>query len=303
MKKLRSKKRPTKTVFQNPAVVIALITGVLGLLGTLIARWPGPEPTEPPTLTAFASATSKPTETITVQGDTETPTATLPAFSTETLTLTPTPTPQPVSLTCLDGWWLYPGGLDFKEEGRDGCARANIPELGFNTSIKGFQVTREKFRNLGIFGISSPLPENVTEIRLNVTVRTLYTAELWIGLSNSKEFEGDTMILAVDPETGQQQFLPGSIRIYRNDFDTKSIVYDWSRLDPSGGQSNKPPYNYEIKFIVTGGDVEIWVNNVKLVSQIINFPRNLFLGFRNKSTVNSVTMNVTITDLQIETGN
>ena len=300
------KSRPRKTrknLLQNPAVVGAIITGVVGVLIALIQvvtpllNRPEPERTEPPTLTAFVSATPPPTVLPTLE-NTVAPTTTVPV----TLSDTPTPSPLPPSVTCLNGWWTVNTlKLATNQESREGCDASNIPELGFSTSADGFLVTlqSERFKEIGIFGISSKarLPDNAV-IRLRVDAYELYNAEFWIGLSNSPDFNPDTMILSLDPALGNQQFQSGNIRIYRNNFNSEVSSYLWPRLNTQARKT--PPFYYNIELIITGGNVNIRVNDVPLSSQVVNIPRHLFIGFRNKTINGSVDLIVKVSVLEIE---
>lgn len=294
-------------MFQNPAVIGAIITGIVAIITTWLTVSSNiqSQRDEPQTGAAIVEVQPSATAGFPNVEPTLTLTPTL-LFSTETPTLALTPTRRPVSLTCLEGWWLInTGKLPYDQETREPCLVSNYRGLGFSTSADGFLITLDKLKATGIFGISTgPLQENVV-IRLKVKVSILYTSEFWVGLSNSQNPDtpgADVMILAIDPASGQNAIPPGSIRIYEDKFDRRVIGYDWSVLDPSGGQSNRPPFNYDLLFRVTGGNVEIRVNNFPIKSQIVNFPRYLFLGFRNPSTTYSTTMYVTVTDLQIETG-
>lgn len=292
-------RKNTKSVFQNPVVLVTIITGIVGIITTFLTVYPNlrnsraqEAPTPAATIaiqpsSTVAVPTLEPTQTVT-------PVSLAPS---DTPTITLTPTPRPVSLTCLDDWWLVTGGTTYTEEARGGCARANIPELGFSTSADGFLVTWDRFRPVGVFGISVPIPENAV-VRLHVKARDLYNAEFWIGLSNSVNPQPDVMILAVDPSAEQ---LTGSMRIYKNDFNSKLIGYLWTDLNPTAGHTNKPPFDYDIVFTITGGNVRIQVNNTVLTTQTVNFPRYLFLGARKKiATGSSAAVNITVSDLQIE---
>jgi hypothetical protein len=306
MKKSPHKRKSSKSVFQNPVVVGAIITGIAAILTTWLTVLPNlrsqrPQEVEPPAAGAVIAVQPSFTAEMPTLEPTRTATPVL-IVSTDTPTLTPTP--RPVSLTCLEGWWLImlPKKLDYEQEAREGCAASNYRGLGFSTSSDGFQITLDKSKVTGTYGISTgPLPENAV-IRMKVKVSILYTAEFWVGLSNSKNPDPDVLILAMDPAASGQNIPPGSIRIYKNNFDTKLAGYNWPVLDPSGGQSNRAPFIYDLQFTVSGGNVEIRVNNIPLTSQIVNFPRYLFLGFRNKSTQYSATVYVTVTNLQIEPG-
>jgi len=301
-KRLRSKKTKNR-VFQNPIVVGAIITGIVGVLIALIQVLPQldrpePERTDLPTLTAFPSATSKPTETIIVQDFTETPTVTLPAF----LTATSTPTPLPSLLTCLDGWWIVnTTKLPTNQDSRGGCSASGLPEFGISTSNAGISINLQskRFKEIGIFGISSKarLADNAV-INLRVDAYELYNAEFWVGLSNSPDLNPDTMILSLDPALGDQKFQTGNIRIYRNNLNTELIKYLWPPLNTQARQT--PPFYYDIELIITGGKVEIRVNGIPISSQVVNVPRHLFIGFRTKTINGTVEMDVRVSGLEIE---
>ncbi|MFZ5909839.1 MAG: hypothetical protein ACOYYU_07485, partial [Chloroflexota bacterium] len=61
-----------------------------------------------------------------------------------------------------------------------------------------------------------------------------------------------------------------------------------------------PPYIYEFELTTSGNEVGGEINLIDLSSQIVNLPNYLFLGYRNKSTLGSVTMKVKVTKLEIE---
>ena len=280
----------------------AIITGVVGVLIALIQmapqlNRPETERTEPPTLTSFVPATITPTVFPTLE-NTVTATTTVPVI----LSDTPAPSPLPPSVTCLNGWWTVNTlKLPTNQESREGCDVSNIPELGFSTSADGFLVTlqSQRFKEIGIFGISSKarLPDNAV-VRLRVDAYELYNAEFWIGLSNSPDFNPDTMILSLDPALGDQKFQSGNIRVYRNNFNSELNSYLWPRLNTQARKT--PPFYYNIELIITGGNVNIRVNDIPLGSQVVNIPRHLFIGFRTKTINGTVDMTVKVSELEIE---
>lgn len=304
MRKTRPRKKSQpKSIFQNPVIVGTIITGVVTVVVTVLQvlpqlNLPEPKGSESPTATSSLTATFTPTIL-----PTETESAEVESRVILTETPTPTPTPEPPSVTCLNGWWVVNTlKVPTTQDPREGCDASGVPELGISTSAEGFLVTlqRQRFSEIGIFGISSKarLPVNA-EIELRVDAYGLYNAEFWIGLSNTPDMSPDTMILALDPALGDQRFQSGNIRIYRNNFNSELIGYQWPELNTQARQT--PPFYYDIKLTITGGNVDILVNNIPLSSQVVNFPRYLFLGFRNKTVNGSVDIRVEVSKLTIET--
>ena len=255
------------------------------------------------------SAQPAPQLEITIASETPRPPLEAPSQTPETptpsivLNNSPTSTPIPVSLTCLEGWWVVnTGKVLYEQESREGCEASSYRELGFSTSAEGFQLTLPKFRPIGIFGISSRALPSAAEIRLKVEAARVFNAEFWIGISNSQNpEEHDVMVLALDPGSAGNEIQPGSLRLYFNDFESRVDTYDWSLLKKNAVDSNLPPFSYDIRFKMTAGTVQIWVNNKSLGSHLVNFPRYLFIGFRKKIAEGSTaTMNVKVTDLRIE---
>jgi len=300
------KSRPRKTrksLLQNPVVVVALITGVVGILTALIPLLQelirrGPGSGELPIDAVSVSTLNPPSKTpsavhaITV---TQTEAVVIPSD-------TPVPTTEPISLTCLDEWVLVnTAELPIEPESREGCGISGIPNLGFSTDANNLLLTLYRSRDIGIFGFSTSIPENAV-VHLKVKPDILYNAEFWVALAGSDNPESRSVIMAIDPGSAGQQKQPGSIRIYQDGMDSRIIKYDWLQLSGTTGSANSWPYTYDILFKVTGGKVAIWVNNFNLDLQVLNFPKYLFIGYRNKSSIGTVSMDVTVSDLQIGTG-
>lgn len=294
-------RKNTKSALQNPVVLVAIITGVVGIITTFLTVLPNlrNSAAKEESHTPSATIQIQPSFTVLPVERTETFTP-APPTSTAAPTPTITPTPRPASFSCLEGWWLLPGGITYTEEVREGCPFANVPELGFSTSANGFLVTWERFRTTGIFGISVPIPEDAI-IHLHVKARDLYNAEFWIGLASTQNPEPNVMILSIDPAA--ENLMPGSMRVYNNDLVTELVRYPWANLNPNLNSVNKPPFDYDIVFTITGGTVRTQVNSATLESQTVNFPRFLFIGLRKKSASgSSATVNVLVSNLQIEAG-
>lgn len=285
----------------DPTITAALI-GVIGtvIVGifTVLATRPSPPPASIPSVPVIPTDTSLPSSVPTEGGLPGDPTATL-ELPTEQPAFAFTPTTAPASPTCLDAWSVVnTAGVSTTPAGRLDCRLVSIPELGITTNNAGLLFTLARFRESGIFGVSTPLPENAN-VNLKVKSEVLYNAEFWIALSNTPTPDSNAVILALDPASGNQTIHPGSMRIYLDDAKSKVVGYEWFQMNVQTGYSDSPPFTYDINFAISGGNVNIRVNGVFLDSQIVTFPRYLFLGYRNRNASGSVTMNVSVTDFAV----
>jgi hypothetical protein len=156
----------TKNPFSNPTVLIALIGGIVTILGALITVSPQlielarkPTETAVPTFTATVPPTSPATETPTKVLPTDTATQISPTL-TETVTSTPTPITPPIS--CLNRWQVISSEPDLVETTSQGdCNQANVPGLGISSSQNGISIGVNNFQKQGTFGIATSLPTAV----------------------------------------------------------------------------------------------------------------------------------------------
>jgi hypothetical protein len=290
-------KRSKQSPLSNPTVVAALITGVISLVIALIAALPqlvpllsGPTETSTPTLTATASPTSPPTLTPTEVLATETATQILP---TPTETVTPSPTPVDPGISCLDRWQVISGNPDVAETtGQGGCAQASVPALGISASNAGISFGINNFREQGNFGIVTSLPADAT-VTMQVKFLVLTRGEFWIALSNTPNPEGNMMILALVPNTGE-------VRFYIDQTSRFSHAYKYPDLLTNTTLSSSLPYTYNITFAISGNRVSPRIHFTNLPAQSVNLPKYLFIGYNNKSTLGSMTVQVEISNLTVE---
>ena len=284
----------SKNPLSNPTVIIALIGGIVTLLGALITVSPqlielARKPTETaiPILTVITSPISPATETLTKVLPTNTATQ-IPPTSTETLTPTPTPITPPIS--CLDRWQVISSDPDLADVTSQGdCNQANIPGLGISASQNGLSIGANNFQKQGTFGIATSLPSAVT-VSMQVDLNVLTQGEFWIAVSNSPNPENNMMILAMEPKTGE-------VRFYSDQTSRYSRKYEWSQLLANTNLTASSPHTYKITFTISGNSVSPQIYFTNLPSQIVNLPNYLFIGYNNKSTLGSMTLQVEISDL------
>jgi len=297
MSKKNESSEETKKPFSNPTVLAAII-GVIGtIIVTLITISPQiiaalkpPTETVTPTSTVSSPATNTPVpatiESLPAAASTDTPPA-------PTETIAPSPTPVDPGITCLDRWEIISSEASLVAPGASGdCKVANIPGLGISTSNAGLLFGQGSFREQGLFGIATSIPANAT-IRLRVEMTTLTQGEFWIALSNTPQPDANVLIFAP-----QSQY--GEVRYYLNQTETYNGRYYWEQLSSEVNFGEVPPYIYEFEFTTTGNEVDSEINLIDFSSQIVNLPNYLFLGYRNKSTIGSLTMRVKVTKLEIE---
>jgi len=304
-KRLRSKKTKNR-VFQNPIVVGAIITGIVGVLIALIQVLPQldrpePERTDLPTLTAFIPATATPTvtltpveslisvPTITPEIPTETPVSSLPSisclstwFRVDTARL-PTPTPTPKGI---------PGS--FVE-----CAP--ITDLGITSISNELIYSKEGFRDVqGVFGISHRINSGYI-INMTVTSSRLFNAEFWVALSTNAN-PGDVdnppevISIVIVPATQGNPNLTGTIAIYKN---TKKLAdKKWAEILNNSG-TGRAPFVYDVNIKVDAGRIVITVNNREVANEIGIFPTYLFLGYNKKSAAGSAIVDVSIKNFEL----
>ncbi len=121
----------------------------------------------------------------------------------------------------------------------------------------------------------------------------LTQGEFWIALSDTPTPESNALIFALQPQNGE-------VRYYLNQTSTPIGRIDWDQLSSQVNFGATPPYVYDFRVTISGNKVSNEINLIDLSSQIVNLPKYLFLGYRNKSTLGSVTMQVKISNLTIE---
>jgi hypothetical protein len=293
----KSHKPAQKSIFQNQTVVItlitvagAIITGIIAISPQLLSAARAPEPTATiiePTATTFVPPTETPEP---VQ-----PTETITASPAPTDTPSPSPTPTPINppISCLDRWQVISSNPELAEtSGAGNCALSNIPDLGISASRNGIGIGINSFREQGTFGITTPLPVDAT-ISLSVDLIVLTRGEFWIALSNTPSLENRMMILAFEPNSG-------GVRFYNDQTSRFSNKYEYRNLLTNTSLSSGPPYTYNITFRIGGNSVSPRIHFTNLPAQIVNLPKYLFIGYNNKSTLGSMTLQVEISDLVVE---
>lgn len=291
----------TKKTFYNPTVLAAIIGGIVTILVTLITTWPQiiaamNPPTEVVIPTLIATAVP-PTDTpLPTATEVTLPTATsteLPPTPTETVVSSPTPVDP--GIACLDRWEIISSNPDIAAtDSRDGCTKAGIPGLGISTSGDELIFGQNSFREQGTFGISTSLPPEAT-ISIKVKRGVLTQGEFWIAVSNEPNPESNMMIIAIQPEFGE-------VRTYVDQTNSFTGRFNWAQLVENTNYGDGPTYTYDISLRTSGNTVTSRINFFDLPSQIVNLPKYLFIGYQNKSTLGSVSMSITVSDLTIEVG-
>ena len=272
---------------------------VLGVVGTIVAaiitilpQYIGNPQTPEPTQTAIiwtATVVEPPTAT----QESILPTDTVTPGPTDTATPSPTPTQITPPLSCLDRWQVISSDPDLADgTGQGACTLTSIPGLGISASKNGVSFGTNSFRNQGIFGISTVLPADAT-VTLTVDLIVLTQGEFWIALSNDPTPENNMAIIALQPQNGE-------VKTYSDQTSTSTGKYLWSELIANTSLTSGPPYNYVVKFTTSGNRVEPQIHFTNLPTQITNLPKYLFIGYSNKSTLGSVTMQVDVSDLTVE---
>jgi hypothetical protein len=297
-KKTRSN-RSKQSPFSNPTVMVAVIGGIVTLIGALISVSPQlfqlirkPTETPIPTLTVTVSPTSPPSTTPTEVLATETATQIPP---TSTNTVTPSPTPVDPGIACLDRWEVISSDESLAvPEASGGCSNASVPKLGISTSGQLLIFAPNSFRTPGVFGISTSLPVNA-KISMKVTMNSLREGEFWIALSNNPAPGDHMLIFALQP-------VGGELRTYVNQSRNYIGQYLWSNLTENTTYGAGPPYVYDISLTTSGGLTTYNLNSLQPQSQSVNLPKYLFLGFRKKTAENesSVSMNILVSGLKID---
>lgn len=291
----RSRKPGKKKWYDNQALVLTLI----GVVGTIIAavitilpQILGSIQKPVPTLTAVPATAT--VEVISTPIPTSTETA-IPFTETVSPTPTETATPTPISppISCLDRWQVISSNPDLAETTSQGdCSQANVPGLGISSSRAGIRFGINNFREQGNFGIATSLPTDAT-VTLQVDLTVLTQGEFWIALSNTPNPENNMMILALEPNSGE-------VRFYNNQTSRFSQKHEYDNLLANTILSSGPPFTYKITFEISGNNISPQIHFTNLPSQIVNLPKYLFIGYSNKSTLGSLTIQVEINDLTID---
>ena len=101
------------------------------------------------------------------------------------------------------------------------------------------------------------------------------------------------MILAREPKTGE-------VRFYSDQTSRFSNKYKYGDLLTNTTLSTSLPYRYKITFAISGNSVNPKIHFTNLPSQSVNLPKYLFIGYNNKSTLGSMTVQVEFSNLRIE---
>ena len=207
--------------------------------------------------------------------------------------MTSSPTPIDPGIACLDRWEIISSNPDLSTPNlSDGCSIAGIPGLGISTSGSELNFGQNSFREQGTFGISTSLPPKAT-INMKVKMGKLTRGEFWVALSNEPNPENNMMIIAIQPEHGE-------VRTYVDQTDSFAGRLTWAQLAESTNYGNGPTYTYDIMLSTSASAIDSRINFFDLPSQIVNLPKYLFIGYQNKSTLGSVSMSITVSELTIE---
>jgi hypothetical protein len=272
---------------------------LLGVGGTIIAaiitilpQYLGGSRQPEPTQTAIIwTATAQ--ELSTATQEPILPTETLTPGPTDTATPSPTPTPITPPLSCLDRWQVISSNPDLIETGGAGdCAVSNAPALGISASKSGIGIGINNFREQGTFGIATLLPTDAT-ITLDINLTVLTQGEFWVALSNTPTPENNMLIFAVQPKDGE-------VRIYNDQITKFSQNYKYKDLITNTVYSSGPPFIYQIILETSGNRVSPQIHYTNIPSQTVNLPKYLFIGYNNKSTLGSMSLQVEISNLTVE---
>jgi hypothetical protein len=290
-----SRKSKKEKWYGNQAVVLTLlgagatiIAAVITILPQILEATQKPDPTQtaiPITATMEITPTLPPTSTETAIPFTET------VSPTPTETATPTPVSPPIS--CLERWQIISSDPDLSiTSGAGDCPVASVPELGISASRNGISIGVNNFREQGTFGITTPLPADAN-VTLDVSLTVLTQGEFWIGLSNTPNLENNLYILAIQPKSGE-------LRTYIDQTSTFSEKYRYKDVTSNTSYAAGPPFIYRIILDTSGNKVSPQIHFTNLPSQIVNLPKYLFIGYSNKSTLGSMSLQVEVSDLTVE---
>ena len=267
-----------------------IVAAIISILPQFLNNLQKPEPTQTPIIWT-ATLVESPTETQAPILPTDTITAS-PA-PTNTATLSPTPTPITPPIGCLDRWQVISNNSDLAETASLGnCNQASIPGLGISSSKAGVSFGTNSFREQGTYGIATELPTDAT-ISLQVDLSVLTQGEFWIAFSNTPNPENNMFILAIQPNTGE-------LRLYSDQTSRFSVKYDYANLLTNTILSSGPPYSYSFTFALSGNSVNPKIHFTDLPPQIVNLPKYLFIGYNNKSTLGSMTLQAEISELNVQ---
>ena len=141
-----------------------------------------------------------------------------------------------------------------------------------------------------ITGIATELSNDVTEIGLDVELSNIVDGEFWIALSGSTNPENNSISIRLQSN--------GLARFYTNNSFYDEKTWDFLREGTLYGSSK--PYYYNLTFKITANSVDISINNNFNLKNLSTTPHYLFLGYKNKSAVNPVTVFVNISNLKIK---
>ena len=273
-------------------VVGTITAAVITILPQLINSSPKPVPTHTP-IVWTATVAKSPTETLEPVLPTETVTATPTPGPTDTATPSPSPTPITPPIGCLDRWQVISSDSDLTEtSGAGDCAQSSVPALGISASGNGISIGVNNFKELGDFGIALSLPADST-ISLSVSLSVLTQGEFWVALSNTPNPENNLYILAFQPKSGE-------LRTYIDQTSSFSARYRYRDVTSNTIYTSGPPFIYDITLATSGNKISPQIHFTDLPSQFVNLPKYLFIGYSNKSTLGSMTLQVEISDLVIE---
>ena len=285
----RSHNSSNKKWYDDKSVLLALlgvggtiIAAIISILPQFIKTSPEPEPTQTAIIWTATIAES-PTET----PEPVLPTDTVTPGPTNTATPSPSPTSITPSISCLDRWQVISSDSDLTEgSGAGVCSLSSVPAGG------GISMGVNNFREQGDFGIATSLPADAT-ISLSVRLTVLTQGEFWVALSNTPNPENNMYVLAFQPKSGE-------LRTYIDQTSSFSEKYRYKDVTSNTVYTSGPPFIYNITLTTSGNRVNPQIHFTDLPSKIVNLPKYLFIGYSNKSTLGSMTLQVEVSDLVIE---
>jgi hypothetical protein len=216
---------------------------------------------------------------------TDTATATQPS-ATPTNTGTTTPITPPLS--CLDRWTLKmvteDTSLSTDPSIKDGCI-TGYRSLGISTAASTLSFLQSSFGIQGKFGLSTSLPPNPESVSLRVKFTEITgggQGEFWVTLSNGPDPDKDSMSIAIQPN--------GSIKYFQDDDEITRHT-----IQPR-------PSSYIINFDINGINIASDINSSAstLRLPINGGPNYLFLGYSKKATGGTITLQISIQNLEFK---
>jgi hypothetical protein len=272
----------------DPNVVIVAIIGFVGtiiaaLIGVFGSRTPTPTPTEPPAIvvTNTTMPTDVPTDTVPPGEPTSTP---APATDTPAPTFTFTPIP-PVAIGsdwadgCISSLWISyssKGPTDAFED-NNGCLLQPVSGFFANNGKLSF-LYENRLSSAEVNGIFAPLPYSSGSVTVYVSLKSLDTSDIWMGVFSEPTIDSTGLLLTIPAsnDVSSRPFgefiMPGLEKIT-----TTAVV----------NQGN----GYGVKFEFSPGSIKaIVLPNVTATNQIpvSAAQKYIFIGYQAKNGTNRI---------------